>query len=114
MGELGTVRSVASTQSSRQWSSAIPLRFGKAAWPLPALFLLWHGCDRASVEETKLSTPVEETRRPLNVAPKIEDFVLQAQNSIRLQTGGLVVAGGDIGAFEYETPGILATAEATP
>src|SRR5437764_503075 len=36
--------------------------------------------------------------RALNAAPKTGDFVVEAQNSIRLQTGGLVVNGGDIGA----------------
>jgi len=41
---------------------------------------------------------VEKSTRALNAAPRIEDFVLLAGNSIRLQTGGLVVAGGDLGA----------------
>jgi hypothetical protein len=34
----------------------------------------------------------------LNATPKTSDFVIEVQNSIRLQTGGLVVSGGDLGA----------------
>jgi hypothetical protein len=34
----------------------------------------------------------------LNASPKMGDFVLEAQNSIRLQTGGVVIVGGDMGA----------------
>ncbi len=34
----------------------------------------------------------------LNASPKTSDFVIEASNSVRLQTGGLVVNGGDIGA----------------
>ena len=34
----------------------------------------------------------------LNANPKTTDFVIEADNSIRMQPGGLVVRGGDIGA----------------
>ena len=34
----------------------------------------------------------------LNANPKTADFVIEADNSIRMQPGGLVVRGGDIGA----------------
>ena len=34
----------------------------------------------------------------LNASPKTGDFVVEAQNSIRFQTGGLVCNGGDLGA----------------
>ena len=37
-------------------------------------------------------------RSTLNASPKVGDFVVEAQNSIRLQTGGVVVSGGDLGA----------------
>lgn len=42
--------------------------------------------------------PIEATARALNTAPRISDFVLHAQNSIRLQTGGATILGGDVGA----------------
>jgi hypothetical protein len=34
----------------------------------------------------------------LNANPKTNDFVIEADNSVRMQSGGLVVRGGDIGA----------------
>jgi hypothetical protein len=34
----------------------------------------------------------------LNASPKTSDVVIEASNSVRMQTGGMVVAGGDIGA----------------
>ncbi len=40
----------------------------------------------------------EATRLPLNANPKTADFVVEVQNSIRIQTGGVVVTGGDVGA----------------
>jgi RHS repeat-associated protein len=42
-----------------------------------------------------------ETQRvvsALNASPRTSDFVIEATNSVRLQTGGMVVNGGDIGA----------------
>ncbi|HJX63208.1 MAG TPA: hypothetical protein VJ860_04570 [Polyangia bacterium] len=51
------------------------------------------GCDRE-----KPPQPPEVVASALNASPKLGDFVLEAQNSIRLQTGGLVVNGGDVGA----------------
>jgi hypothetical protein len=50
------------------------------------------GCDRE-----KAPQPTEVVASALNASPKLGDFVLEAQNSIRLQTGGTVVNGGDIG-----------------
>ena len=41
---------------------------------------------------------IERAVLALNVSPQTSDFVLEAQNSIRLQTGGVVIVGGDLGA----------------
>ena len=44
------------------------------------------------------SVPTTAIVSALNATPKTSDFVIEAQNSIRLRTGGLVVNGGDLGA----------------
>ncbi len=49
-------------------------------------------------DREKEAANTEVAVRALNANPKASDFVLEAENSIRLQTGGLVVADGDLGA----------------
>ena len=66
---------------------------GRVAASVLALAVVGHGCDRE-----KPPQPTEVVTSALNASPKLGDFVLEAQNSIRLQTGGLVINGGDIGA----------------
>ena len=61
-----------------------------------ALAALWTGGGCQSNKPPEVST--EATVLALNASPKLGDFVIEAQNSIRLQTGGLVIAGGDLGA----------------
>ncbi|HTB61660.1 MAG TPA: RHS repeat-associated core domain-containing protein [Polyangia bacterium] len=48
--------------------------------------------------------PTESVVAALNASPKTSDFVIEASNSVRLQTGGLVVNGGDIGALGTTGP----------
>jgi hypothetical protein len=52
------------------------------------------GCNRSEPPPVVTTTVVSA----LNASPKTSDFVIEAQNSVRLQTGGLVLSGGDIGA----------------
>jgi RHS repeat-associated protein len=52
------------------------------------------GCSRNEPSAPATTTVVSA----LNASPKTSDFVIEAQNSVRLQTGGMVVNGGDIGA----------------
>jgi RHS repeat-associated protein len=52
------------------------------------------GCSRNEPSAPPTTTVVSA----LNASPKTSDFVIEAQNSVRLQTGGMVVNGGDIGA----------------
>ena len=58
-----------------------------------AVALVSSGCDGSAAPKT-----AEVVASALNASPKMGDFVLEAQNSIRLQTGGSVVNGGDLGA----------------
>jgi hypothetical protein len=52
------------------------------------------GCNRGEPPSTATTTVVAA----LNASPKTSDFVIEAQNSVRMLTGGMVVNGGDIGA----------------
>ena len=58
-----------------------------------AVILVSSGCDRPA---TPLAPLVVTSA--LNTSPQLADFVLEAENSIRLKTGGAVVDGGDLGA----------------
>jgi hypothetical protein len=57
------------------------------------VFLASSGCNGPAVTKATEAVP-----SALNTSPQLADFVLEAENSIRLQTGGLVVNGGDLGA----------------
>jgi hypothetical protein len=69
-----------------------PGRVGAGVLALAVAFLA-AACDREKEPQT-----TEVVTSALNASPKTGDFALEAQNSIRLQTGGLVVNGGDVGA----------------
>jgi len=60
-------------------------------FPLTIMLLSIIGCGSDKASEF---TPHID----LNASPRIGDFALEAQNSIRVQTGGVVIAGGDVGA----------------
>jgi hypothetical protein len=67
-----------------------------------SLVVLWSlavvglgACSRRELAPAATTTTVVAA---LNASPKTSDLVIEAQNSVRLQTGGLVVNGGDIGA----------------
>ena len=51
-----------------------------------------------------LSPATQTVVAALNASPKTSDFVIEASNSVRLQTGGMVVNGGDLGALGTTGP----------
>ena len=67
----------------------------RLALAFAVLALAVAGCSR---RDPAGGPSVSAATAALNASPKLGDFVLEAQNSIRLQTGGAVVNGGDIGA----------------
>ena len=70
-------------------------RRGLGALMVAVVFgLLAGGCHRREVP-ADTAQPAGAT---LNASPKVGDFVVEAQNSVRLQTGGVAVSGGDLGA----------------
>src|ERR1700747_3556942 len=54
------------------------------------------GCGRS--EPTLSASATTKVTAALNASPKIGDFVVAAQNSVRLATGGVGWGGGDSGA----------------
>jgi hypothetical protein len=84
------------TQDLRErlrWTEATPPGHVVASLLALAVAFVAPACDRE-----KAPRPTEVVASALNASPKLGVFVLEAQPSIRLQTGGLVVNGGDIGA----------------
>ena len=65
---------------------------------LSAATLLLSCTDKPSAPQVRpsVSNTVSVRTSALNASPKIGDFVIAAQNSVRMQTGGLVVSGGDV------------------
>ena len=62
-----------------------------------SLFVSAVGCGRDDAPPQDIGRPATIVAA-LNPNPKLGDFVILAGNSVRLQTGGVVVNGGDVGA----------------
>jgi RHS repeat-associated protein len=84
-----------------QMSSRSSGRFLSVACSLLASGAL-AGCRDAATAPPK--PPTEPIVEALNATPKTSDFAIEATNSVRLQTGGLVASGGDIGALGTTGP----------